>query len=269
LKQAEKIGRDYVEKRGALTLEQMRALPADELLEAERGLWGPIVDGAVLAEAVHTVFAEGHQLKIPLMAGYTSHEASAYPLVELHTRVGFEKFAHDHFGHQAQQMLALYPHADDEQARASSYFVRRDMGFAFQTFQFARLHASLQPQTYLFNFMHVPDLLDAAENGGYHEPEPPQGYGAYHGSELWYFFGNLGKAPFHVHEDDHVLTKSAQTYLRNFADAGDPNGAEMPQWPQFGQGSDNTILLSGEIYSGPAINVDALKFYTRFYQENA
>ena len=64
------------------------------------------------------------------------------------------------------------------------------------------------------------------------EDEASAEIGAYHGAEYPYVFG--------VHDDyvttsviDRELSTQMQKYWINFATSGDPNGADLPEWPMF------------------------------------
>src|SRR6202012_4444094 len=154
---------------GVKTAEAMRDLPADTLY-GPRGLWGPIIDGNVLPRSVDAVFAAGEQAPVPLITGFTTEEASPYPLPELHSRNGLAEFAHKHFGHDVATFHALYPARDDAAAVAQSYRLRRDAAFAYQAWRWLRLHTAATHPGYLYCFSrHVP----LPPQRRFREPVPP------------------------------------------------------------------------------------------------
>jgi para-nitrobenzyl esterase len=67
----------------ATTLEQLRAIPASELLEDmvkknEAGAttrFGPVVDGYFLPESPAEIFAAGKQNDVPMLAGWNRDES--------------------------------------------------------------------------------------------------------------------------------------------------------------------------------------------------
>jgi para-nitrobenzyl esterase len=71
---------------------------------------------------------------------------------------------------------------------------------------------------------------------------PGDNHGAWHSSDLWYWFGTLenGWRPFN--DKDYALSDLMTTYLTNFAKTGDPNGKGLPAW-EIGEGS---IRLGGK-----------------------
>ena len=70
---------------------------------------------------------------------------------------------------------------------------------------------------------------------------PGDKHGAWHSSDLWYWFGTLrnGWRPFK--EKDHALADDMATYLTNFAKTGNPNGGNLPEW----ETGDQSMMLGG------------------------
>ena len=67
-------------------------------------------------------------------------------------------------------------------------------------------------------------------------------FGAYHGLEVAYVFGNLSVAD----GDDATdvdLSRAVMAYWTNFARNGDPNAPGLPVWPQHEAGTENAIEL--------------------------
>ena len=59
---------------------------------------------------------------------------------------------------------------------------------------------------------------------------PGDDRGAWHSSDLWYWFGTLAHCWRPFTEKDTALSAQMVDYLTNFAKTGDPNGANLPQW---------------------------------------
>ena len=75
---------------------------------------------------------------------------------------------------------------------------------------------------------------------------PGDNCGAWHSSDLWYWFGTLenGWRPFE--EKDYALSNQMVDYLCNFVRSGDPNkAAQLPTWIASGKGQ-NRVLIMGE-----------------------
>jgi para-nitrobenzyl esterase len=59
---------------------------------------------------------------------------------------------------------------------------------------------------------------------------PGDGSGAWHSSDLWYWFGTLDRCWRPMEEKDYSLSEQMTDYLTNFAKSGDPNGSGLPLW---------------------------------------
>jgi para-nitrobenzyl esterase len=59
---------------------------------------------------------------------------------------------------------------------------------------------------------------------------PSDNNGAWHSSDLWYFFGRLDNCWRDMKEDDYKLSDVMIKYITNFAKTGNPNGDDLPLW---------------------------------------
>ncbi len=73
---------------------------------------------------------------------------------------------------------------------------------------------------------------------------PGDDCGAWHSSDLWYWFGTLENCWRPMAGQDRALSRQMVGYLANFCRCGDPNGSDLPQWdPAHGQ---KEVLRLGE-----------------------
>ena len=68
--------------------------------------------------------------------------------------------------------------------------------------------------------------------------------GAWHSSDLWYWFGTLENGWRPMDEKDRTLSDSMTAYLCSFVRTGDPNDGAQPRWTPYG--SDHQAMRLGE-----------------------
>ena len=66
---------------------------------------------------------------------------------------------------------------------------------------------------------------------------PGDDRGAWHSSDLWYWFGTLGNSWRPMEEKDYALSEQMVKYLTSFAKTGNPNGEGLPTWEPAGKGT--------------------------------
>jgi len=66
---------------------------------------------------------------------------------------------------------------------------------------------------------------------------PGDNCGAWHSSDLWYWFGTLPNCWRPMEKKDYDLSDQMVDYLTNFCKNGDPNGENLPRWERAGKGS--------------------------------
>jgi para-nitrobenzyl esterase len=220
-------------KLGVQTLAELRAVPAQKLLDAffqpggsDNFAFGPDVDGYFLPESVPAIFAAGKQNDVPVLAGYNRDEdsfavvlSSQKPTVE-----SMKATAQKEFGARADEFLRLYPATTDAQAQRSMVDFSSDQFISWSTWRWMEAQSKTGKQPiYRYRF----DLALPSD------PKGPQ-LGAYHSAEIEYVFGQLdSKAKMQWRPEDRQLSKEMQEYWANFARSGDPNGEGLAKWPVY------------------------------------
>ena len=67
--------------------------------------------------------------------------------------------------------------------------------------------------------------------------------GAWHSSDLWYWFGTLENGWRPMTDKDRALSDQMASYLCNFARNGDPNGDDLPRWMPFGKAQQKALRM--------------------------
>ena len=87
---------------------------------------------------------------------------------------------------------------------------------------------------------------------------PGGGNGAWHSSDLWYWFGTLDHCWRPMTAKDRLLSEQMVQYLTNFARTGDPNGGGLPRWEAVRKGQSKVLRLGeGETRMG-GVNIAKL-----------
>jgi len=250
LAKAEQDGVRFAEALGAQSLAELRAFPAERVLETPAGMrFAPIVDGRTVPADPGR--PENAVSDVPLLTGLTADEASGMnrsygkaTAAELKLRLD------EAFGPLASRAAAVYPVVDDAQAGELSKRISRERGLA-ATWLWAqdRLRASRQP-VYVYLWTHV-------------EPGPEQArYGAFHSSEMPYVFQTLAASPDRAFTaDDRRISDQMAAYWANYIRSGDPNGPGLPAWPRLAPGGVQIMELGDRPAPRPVLDPATLDLY--------
>jgi para-nitrobenzyl esterase len=259
---AEQAGAAWATSLGAGSLAALRALPAQQLLEASGKPGAPrfsaIVDGYLFPQASTAVFGAGQQAKVPLLVGWNSQESGyqgllgpAAPTVENY-RAAVQKA----FGDRAPEVLRLYPAATDADVEAVATALAGDRFLGYSTWKWADTHANTSGRpVYRYYYSRprpamTPEMGNATAGlaGGVIKGDPnakpaPPAKGAVHSAEIEYALGNLATNKVYAWTpDDYQVSKTMQAYFANFIKTGNPNGAGLPTWPALKPGAGAQLL---------------------------
>jgi para-nitrobenzyl esterase len=244
---AEREPRDqaWVDSLGVKSLDGLRRLPADKILEAARNSKGmyfsPVVDGAFLKEPIPETYAAGRQAHVPAIIGW-NHDERAGTLSKGMTAAKWKAFAVAHYGDQAGAFLAAFPAGSDEQAIRSADQYTTAGFIALGAWRWAEAQAETG---------HSPVYRYRFDRPAPPEENHPEGMYAFHSDELEYVFGTLDDRHGAVwHPEDRKLSEQIISYWTNFARNGDPNGKGLPRWPRFDTDK-QVIYFNSPITTGP------------------
>jgi para-nitrobenzyl esterase len=252
LAESEQAGVKFAESQGATSLAQMRAKPANDLLQAaaqnNRGFaFGPNLDGYFLASTVRATYEQGAQSHVPLLAGWNADEGKMFVLFnpQKPSPKSFAEQAQIRFGDQAPQFLKLYPATTDEETIASAEALAGDDFIAYSTWKWIDLHRKTGASpVYQYHFEQVPATKPGAMIG----PVPASAIGSKHAGEIEYVFESLKSqegVPWTA--DDFKVSEAMASYWVNFIKSGDPNAKGLPEWPKSDSSNGYEVMhLSGK-----------------------
>ncbi|MEO7960268.1 MAG: carboxylesterase family protein, partial [Ginsengibacter sp.] len=172
---------------GTSSLEALRALPAQQLLEAAlkkpNNFFRPNIDGYFLPSDCKSIYESGKQAPVPLLAGWNKDEGDYRGFFgkEEPTKENYLNLVKKKFGSKAATFVKLYPAATDAQAKRSAQDYQGDMFIGYSTWKWLEMQVETgESPVYRYKFEQALPLPADAKPGT--EPRVP------HASEIEYVF---------------------------------------------------------------------------------
>ena len=234
--QVEKNGVAFATELGASSLAALRALPAQQLLDATKSnpfRFSLTIDGYFLPKSPLEIYTAGEQAHVPLLAGWNAEESGAGGVLgrEPATVEGFTRALRALYGARADEALQAYHVSTDADVKAAATALASDRFIGYGTWKWIDLHARTGGKpVYRYLYAH---------------PRPGEG-GASHSAEIEYALGNLPLNPHYTFTDnDRAVSTTMQSFFANFIKTSDPNGLGLPEWPALNNGSASMGDASG------------------------
>jgi len=257
LANAETDGDKYAVSLGAVSLKELRQLPATQLTGNAGGIVHPVIDPYLLPHSPYEAFTSGEQNDVPLLIGSNAEEARALVDVTRVTAATLNDDLEHSVGQLPPALVAAYPHATDQEARQAQLGLERDLRFGWDMWAWARLQAGTgQSPVFYYSFRQQPPFPAGSVYAG---------WGASHYAELWYVFDHLGQSPWNWTAADRKLAEEMSSYWVNFAKSGNPNRPGLPLWAAFTNVESKVEYLADPITVGGVANLDSLRVFDAVY----
>jgi para-nitrobenzyl esterase len=265
LAKGEQSGLEFAAAAGAKSLAELRVKTAGELVRASSqsgaARFSPIVDGYFLPATPVSIYSQGQQSHVPLLAGWNADEVRIGVLMATPkpTAESFAARLRAVFGNQADRALTLYPASNDEEALRSAGDLASDQFIDYCTWKWIELQAgTAKAPVYRYQFDRAVPLPAGTPDRGI------KGL-AGHSWELEYVFGALDSKKAAWEPEDRRTSEIMAGYFANFIKTGDPNGAGLAPWPAFGA-SHQVMHLDAASHAAPEEHRDRYLFVDEYYQ---
>ena len=245
LEEGEQNGVKFATSVGASSLAALRAMPAEQLLDATAKpgtpFPSPTVDGYLLPKLPVEIYAAGEQAHVPLLVGSNSEELGSFAVLgrETPTLENYRKALQRLYPDKADEVFKLYPASTEAEVIDAARDLASDRFISYSTWKWLDLAAKTGGKpTYYYNYARP---RPAMRPGTGNAPGPAP-RGAVHSAEIEYAMGNLDSNKVYAWTpDDYKVSSIMEGYFANFIKTGNPNGPDLPAWPTFDKGQRMTI----------------------------
>ncbi len=208
-------GNELKERYGCTTVEELRNIPAEELVGEASTQHHITIDGYVLNRMPYRSYMQHENNEQQILHGYNSRESASFLIMNNAKMSDYEQRVRGYFKEYADEVLKLYPASTDEEAAEYWAEIWGAVYFDYPHYCLNRIAVMYKIPVYEYYF--------SKDNGR---------LGPWHSGEMIYCYGNIPEDSKLFSERDRELSDQMTDYWINFARTGDPNGEGLPVWEQ-------------------------------------
>ena len=241
LESALEMGRNIMAEFNADSIDDLRKVPAEKIVNTAYTNSAMTVDGYAITEQPYLTYEKGNNNEEALLNGFNAHEADLFTMFSKVTSENYEDSLKGVLGDNAKKAAELFPAEKQDKkytividrkgdAKGSYDKVISAAWFTYSHYNWSRLLAKQNKDVYEYYF-----TMDNKSLGSFHAGEMP------------YLYGNLFRHAKMYNGDDNALSETMQGYLLNFVKTGNPNGNGLPEWKKFNDNERQALEFNKEV----------------------
>lgn len=208
-------GKELKARYNCASVAELRALSAEELVNEAFTQHHITVDGYALTEIPYESYIKGVHNEEAILHGCNEEESGPFIIFDHASMKDYEQKIRDYFKEYADDVLAVYPAANDTEADRYWAEIYGSVFFNYPHYCLDRLAVRNGIPAYEYIF--------TKRNGR---------LGCWHSGEMIYCFGNIPESSGLFDEGDRELSRTMVSYWLNYIRTGDPNGEGLAEWEQ-------------------------------------
>ena len=213
LEDALSSGKELLQKYDCSTIDQLRAIPAEELVGEMNSQHHITPDGYVFLDDPYKLRRQGIHNEAAILHGFNLEESGPFLLFDKTTRENYEEKIRNYFQDYADRVLELYPAHTDEEAAENWKRIYGVLFFNYSHNCLSRLAAANNEPSFSYLFTKTNKRLSC-----------------WHSGELVYAFGRIPETSSLYTDEDRALSQTMMQYWLRFAKTGSPNAEGLPEW---------------------------------------
>ena len=206
---------------------------------------GLVVDGDVFPASPVDLVTENRGYDIPILLGTNKDEGSLFAgfLAHPDDAEGYADFMEQRYAGQGDDIVALYPFADYQNAGSAHADMRGDLIMKCPTLNMARRYSAFNDVWMYSLEQDVFSVVMEVIALGFKKNAPP--LGVFHTADIGYLF-EFPLLSAILTPSDRTVRDLFQQAWGNFARNGNPNGDGVPVWNAFDPALNNYLVISGQ-----------------------
>ncbi len=254
---------------GVSSSDELRDIPASELVSTATSNSSMTVDGYAITEQPYLTYEKGENHEQALLNGFNAKEADAFLLDTKATKENYVELLAEDMEDYAEEIADVVPYTLPQR---DQHFIIDALGEAKGALNVAYSAMWFSYSHYVWNNYMIEQGRPAYE---YYFTKTNNILSNYHAGEIPYAYGNLWRHPGLYDEEDYRLSDIMQSYWVNFAYNGDPNGyiintdgtpsaEKLPVWEKREAGQDKLLELNTDIRMTDDPNLEIYRVIDRY-----